>query len=52
MNQKVIVTKPGGIDHIEVAQESEPIPGNHEVRIHILACGVAYGDVMLRKGSA
>ncbi len=50
MNQKIVVTKPGGTDCIKIVQEPEPTPGNREVKIRILACGVAYGDVMLRKG--
>ena len=50
MNQRVIVAKPGGVDQIQLVEGPEPTPGDREVKIRILACGVAYGDVMLRKG--
>ena len=50
MNQKVVVNKPGGVAVLQLVQEEEPIPKKGEVKVRILASGVAFGDVMLRMG--
>ena len=50
MNRRVIVRKPGGPDVLEGVEEAEPTPEPGEVKVRILASGVAYGDLMLRAG--
>jgi NADPH:quinone reductase-like Zn-dependent oxidoreductase len=50
MNERVIVQKPGDINTLEVVREEEPTPGAKEVKVRILAAGVAFGDVLLRRG--
>ncbi len=50
MNTKVIVDKPGAIDVLNLVDELEPVPNKGEVKVRILASGVAFGDVMLRLG--
>ena len=50
MNTKVIVDKPGAIDVLNLVDELEPVPNKGEVKVRILASGVAFGDIMLRLG--
>lgn len=50
MNERIIVRKPGGPGALEVVQEQKPLAQAGQVKIRILASGVAYGDVLLRKG--
>lgn len=50
MNERVIVGKSGGLDALQVTQTPEPVPQPGQVKVRILAAGVAYGDVMVRRG--
>lgn len=50
MNQRIVVKKPGGLDALNLVEEQEPTPSAGQVKVRILAAGVAYGDVMLRRG--
>jgi NADPH:quinone reductase-like Zn-dependent oxidoreductase len=50
MNERIVVKKPGDINALELKQESEPIPQAGQMKVRILAAGVAFGDVLLRRG--
>jgi len=47
---RVIVTHYGGPDALQVLEEECPAPKNGEVRVKVLAAGVALPDVMAREG--
>src|SRR5215468_1775068 len=47
---RVIVTHYGGPDALQVFEEECPEPKNGEVRVKVLAAGVALPDVMARQG--
>jgi NADPH:quinone reductase-like Zn-dependent oxidoreductase len=49
-HRRVIVTHYGGPDVLRVFEEECPEPKNGEVRIKVLAAGVALPDVMAREG--
>lgn len=48
MNERVVVEKPGGA--LKVVREAEPAPRAGQVKVRVLAAGVAFGDVLLRRG--
>jgi len=50
MNERVIVGRPGGLDALRIIETSEPQPQPGQVKVRILAAGVAFGDVQLRRG--
>jgi NADPH:quinone reductase-like Zn-dependent oxidoreductase len=47
---RIIVTRYGGPDVLEVLEEECPEPKGGEVRVRVLAAGVALPDVMMREG--
>src|SRR5512133_3041986 len=47
---RVIVTHYGGPDALRVVEEEAPEPKHGEVRVRVLAAGVAMPDVMAREG--
>ena len=47
---RIIVTRYGGPDAIQVLQEECPEPKRSEVRVKVLAAGVSLPDVMMREG--
>src|SRR4249920_750447 len=47
---RVIVTHYGGPDALQVVEEECPEPKNGEVRVRVLAAGVALPDIMAREG--
>src|SRR5499426_3816039 len=47
---RVIVTHYGGPDALRVVEEECPEPKNGEVRVRVLAAGVALPDIMARQG--
>ena len=49
-NKRVVVTAFGGPEVLQVIEEELPEPGPGECRVRVLAAGVAYVDVMRRKG--
>jgi NADPH2:quinone reductase len=49
-HQRVIVTHYGGPDALRVVEEECPEPRSGEVRVKVLAAGVAMPDVMAREG--
>ncbi len=49
-HKRVIVTHYGGPDALEVVEEERPEPKDGEVRVRVLAAGVALPDIMARQG--
>jgi NADPH:quinone reductase-like Zn-dependent oxidoreductase len=49
-NTRVIVTRYGGPEVLRVAEEECPEPKSGEVRVRVLASGVALPDIMAREG--
>lgn len=49
-NTRVIATRYGGPEVLRVAEEDRPEPKAGEVRVRVLAAGVALPDVMAREG--
>ena len=47
---RIIVTHYGGPDALEVVEEERPEPKAGEVRVRVLAAGVAQPDIMAREG--
>jgi NADPH:quinone reductase-like Zn-dependent oxidoreductase len=47
---RIIVTRYGGPDVLQVVEEECPEPGRGEVRVRVLAAGVSLPDVMMREG--
>jgi NADPH:quinone reductase-like Zn-dependent oxidoreductase len=47
---RIIVTHYGGPDALQVLEEECPEPMNGEVRVSVLAAGVALPDLMAREG--
>lgn len=49
-NTRVVATRYGGPEVLRVAEEACPEPGPGEVRVRVLAAGVALPDLMAREG--
>jgi NADPH:quinone reductase-like Zn-dependent oxidoreductase len=50
MKQKrVLITRKGGPEVLEVVEREVPEPGPGEARVKVLATGVAFADVMMRQ---
>ena len=47
---RIVVTHYGGPDELRVVEEERPEPKSGEVRVRVLAAGVALPDVMMREG--
>jgi NADPH2:quinone reductase len=47
---RIIVTRYGGPDELRVVEEECPEPKDGEVRVRVLAAGVAYPDLLMREG--
>ena len=47
---RIIVTRYGGPDALQVLEEECPEPKHREVRVRVLAAGVAMPDIMAREG--
>src|SRR5512145_3570146 len=47
---RIVVTHYGGPDELRVVEEECPEPRRGEVRVRVLAAGVALPDVMMREG--
>jgi NADPH2:quinone reductase len=48
---RIVVTRYGGPESLQVVQEERPEPKAGEVRVRVLAAGVALPDVMAREGT-
>ena len=49
-NTRIIVTRYGGPDALQVVEEERPAPKRGQVRVRVLSAGVALPDVMAREG--
>jgi NADPH:quinone reductase-like Zn-dependent oxidoreductase len=49
-NKRVVLTALGGPEVLKVIEDDIRDPGANELRIRILACGVAFADVLMRRG--
>jgi len=49
VNRRVVVTRHGGPDVLEVVEEPVPEPGGGEVLVKVLAAGVSAHDIMVRR---
>jgi NADPH:quinone reductase len=49
-NKRVVISRLGGPEVLEVREEELPEPGLGEVRVRILATGVSLPDLMMREG--
>jgi NADPH:quinone reductase-like Zn-dependent oxidoreductase len=49
-NTRVVLTALGGPEVFKVIEDDIRDPGSNELRIQILACGVAFADVLMRRG--
>ena len=49
-NTRVVLTALGGPEVLKVIEDDVREPGANELRIRILACGVAFADVLMRRG--
>jgi NADPH:quinone reductase-like Zn-dependent oxidoreductase len=49
-NTRVVLTALGGPEVLKVIEDDVRDPGSNEVRIRILATGVAFADVLMRRG--
>ena len=48
--RQVLLTGVGGPEVLEVVERDAPEPGRGEVRVRVLAAGVAFADVLMRHG--
>ena len=48
--QRILITRPGGYDALELNESPPPPPGPGEVQIRVQACGVNYADGIIRMG--
>ncbi len=48
--KRIVVTRYGGPEVLEVVEEDVPEPEPGEVRIRILSAGVSFADILLREG--
>jgi len=48
--KRVVVTRYGGLDALQLLEEERPEPARGEARVKVLAAGVSLPDVMMREG--
>jgi NADPH2:quinone reductase len=48
--RRVVVSRYGGPEVLEVVEDTLPEPQRSEVRVRILAAGVSFADVLMREG--
>lgn len=51
LNQHVLIPRAGGPEVLTLVSGPVPTPGPGQVRVRVLAAGVAYADVLMRKGA-
>lgn len=49
-NRRVVVTRHGGPDVLQVIESEIPEPASGEVRIRVKATGLAFADILMREG--
>jgi len=48
--QKIVISKPGGYDRLQLVEAADPVPGPGEVLINVEAAGVNFADCITRMG--
>ncbi|MED6297642.1 MAG: alcohol dehydrogenase catalytic domain-containing protein, partial [Candidatus Thermoplasmatota archaeon] len=48
--KRIVYTKRGGLEAIEIIDEKSPEPGNNEVMIEVHRAGINFADLMMRQG--
>ena len=48
--KRIVYTKRGGLEVIEIIDEKSPEPGNNEVMIEVHRAGINFADLMMRQG--
>lgn len=48
--QHILITRHGGSEVLQLVEDRLPEPQTEEVRVRILACGVAFTDILIREG--
>ena len=48
--KRIVYTKRGGLEAIEIIDEKSPEPGNTEVMIEVHRAGINFADLMMRQG--
>ena len=48
--KRVVYTRRGGLDAIEIIEESEPSPETGQLRIEVHRAGINFADLMMRQG--
>jgi NADPH2:quinone reductase len=51
-NHRIVVTRHGAPDVLQVVEEDLPEPGPGEARLRVLAAGLSAYDLMLRRSGA
>jgi NADPH:quinone reductase-like Zn-dependent oxidoreductase len=49
-NTRIVLTAIGGPEVLKIIEEDVRNPGPNEIRVKVLACGVAFADVLMRRG--
>jgi len=49
-NKRVLITRYGGPEVLQIVEEDLPEPGSDEVRVRVLAAGVSFADILMREG--
>jgi NADPH:quinone reductase len=49
-NARIVITRLGGPEVLQWVEEDLPIPSAGHVRVKVLAAGVAYADLLMRRG--
>ena len=48
--KRVVVSRPGGHEALELVEEADPVPGPGQVRVRVRAAGVNFADTIVREG--
>ena len=48
--KRIVYTKRGGLEAIEIIDQKSPEPGNNEVMIEVHRAGINFADLMMRQG--
>lgn len=49
-NARVVITRLGGPEVLRLVNEELPVPAAGQVRLKVVAAGVAYADILMRRG--
>lgn len=49
-NTRVVITRLGGPEVLRLVNEDLPVPAAGQVRLKVIATGVAYADILMRRG--